>query len=308
MEIGAVYDEMKSRGLVQAGYYDELMSRHTSFRIGGPADIMVVPRGETALGDILGLCGEAGIPAVVLGNGSKLLVSDAGIRGVVISTAEMGGVLERDGEDGIVAGCGVQLSRLALFAREHSLSGLEFAYGIPGRVGGAVYMNAGAYGGEIADVCAATDCIAPDGSVVTRSAEEQGFGYRESSFAKDGAVILRSYFRLQHGNPEQIRAAMERNMAARREKQPLEYPSAGSAFRRPEGHFAGALIEQAGLRGYRIGGAQVSEKHCGFIVNRGDATCEDVLLLLAHIERTVAAQTGVRLQREVRVIGQFEKQ
>lgn len=303
-QITALYEQLKKESLVRAGYYDEPMSAHTSFKIGGPADLMVIPRDLDAIASILRLCKEYEVPFTLLGNGSNMLVSDKGIRGLTLHTAEMGEKIEQVGKKEFMAPCGAQLSRLSLAARDAGLSGLEFAYGIPGTVGGAVMMNAGAYGGEIADVCRSTECVLPSGEVVRLMGKEQEFGYRKSFFAKEHAVILRSWFLLELGEMSEIRAKMEKNLAARKEKQPLEMPSAGSAFKRPEGHFAGALIEESGLRGFSIGGAQVSEKHCGFVVNTGEATCADIVALLQEIEKRVYENSGVRLEREIRVIGE----
>ncbi|MBQ1412834.1 MAG: UDP-N-acetylmuramate dehydrogenase [Clostridia bacterium] len=282
---------------------DEPMKRHTSFKIGGTADLFVTVHNRGQLTEALRLVRKHDIPLFVLGNGSNLLVSDSGIRGVVL---RLGGEFceMRLAEDGTLhCGAGAQLSRLCAFALEHSLTGLEFAWGIPGSVGGAAFMNAGAYGGEMKDVVIACEHVSLHGSSTSFTGEALAFGYRRSAYSQGGFIITEVIFRLAAGDKSAIKSKMDELMGRRKEKQPLEYPSAGSIFKRPAGYFAGGLIEQCGLKGAQVGGAQVSPKHAGFIVNVGDATCEDVLTLIAQIQETVKAETGVELECEVRKTG-----
>ena len=276
------------------------LSQLTSFHVGGPAD-HVITAPAAAVPSLLQKLNAADIPVLILGNGSNVLASDAGFRGVVLKIAAGEEDIRREG-DRLCAGAGVSLKQLCLFARDRGLSGLETLYGIPGTVGGAVYMNAGAYGGEIADTLQTVTVTDGHGQILTLSAAEAALSYRRSRFMQTGEVILSAVFSLSPGDPGQIRERMADCMSRRREKQPLEYPSAGSFFKRPEGHFAGQLIERCGLKGYRIGDAQVSEKHAGFIVNRGEATCAQVLELMEHIQKTVLDRTGVRLEPEIRVL------
>lgn len=300
--ISSIYGEMRSLGYVSAGYYDEPLAKHTTFRIGGPADVMVVPADARGLAGIISLCRETDTPCYLIGGGSNLLAPDEGVRGVVINTC---GALAEVSERGemLVSGCGAKLSTLAKEAQRRALSGLEFSYGIPGCVGGGVYMNAGAYGGEMKDVCAEVVALSVEtGETVTLAGEELGFGYRRSAFSEGGLVVLEAAFRLYSADPEEIGAVMEKNMEARRAKQPLELPSAGSAFKRPEGHFAGALIDECGLRGLTVGGAQVSTKHAGFVVNIGGATAADVRALLEEVKERVLQRTGVVLEPEIRLM------
>ena len=277
---------------------DEPMKNHTSFRIGGPADIMITVCSTDELRLVITACKENGVPWMILGRGSNLLVSDDGIEGAVI-------VLDGDFKncevvgDTIVSGAAMSLTRLCTIAAEHSLSGLEFAYGIPGSVGGAVYMNAGAYGGETKDVAAEAEYLTPDGEIGVFTNAELDFGYRRTIFKDNGFIILRAKYKLTPDNREDIQARMDDYMNRRRTKQPLELPSAGSVFKRPEGAFAGALIEGCGLKGRTVGGAQVSEKHAGFIVNIGSATAEDVLGLVELIRETVQRETGYTLECEI---------
>ncbi len=284
---------------------DEPMKQHTSFRIGGAADWFVTVHDERQLRDVLALARRENIPVFVLGNGSNLLVSDKGIRGIVL---RLGGAfcdigLNSDGT--IHCGAGAQLSRLCAFALERSLTGLEFAWGIPGSCGGAALMDAGAYGGEMKDVIVSCEhiCLAT-GESGRFAGDELDFAYRHSVYSGGGYVITALNLRLEKGDKEVIRARMDELMGRRKDKQPLEYPSAGSIFKRPEGYFAGGLIEQCGLKGAQTGGAQVSPKHAGFIVNVGGATCEDVLTLIGSIQRKVKEETGVDLECEVRKTGE----
>ena len=278
------------------------LSQLTSFHVGGPAD-HVITAPAAAVPSLLQKLNAADIPVLILGNGSNVLASDAGFRGVVLKIAAGEEDIRREG-DRLCAGAGVSLKQLCLFARDRGLSGLETLYGIPGTVGGAVYMNAGAYGGEIADTLQTVTVTDGHGQILTLSAAEAALSYRRSRFMQTGEVILSAVFSLSPGDPGQIRERMADCMSRRREKQPLEYPSAGSIFKRPEGHFAGQLIERCGLKGYRIGDAQVSEKHAGFIVNLGSATASDILALMAEVQSRVLAASGITLEPEVRILGE----
>lgn len=277
---------------------DEPMSKHTSFRIGGPARLMALPKREQEAQEAVKAAGELEIRPFILGNGTNLLVADEGYGGFVLKPCLTR--LEPEGEEGLLAGSGVLLSRLASYALERGLAGLEFAHGIPGSLGGAVTMNAGAYGGEMSQVVVSTTYLEPDGTVGVARGGDHGFGYRRSAFS--GRLILRSRLALKRGDPQAIKARMDELTVQRRAKQPLEYPSAGSTFKRPEGHFAAALIDQCGLKGLAVGGAQVSEKHAGFVVNRDGATCADVLELVRQVRERVLARTGVELELEVKVL------
>lgn len=280
---------------------EEPMSRHTTFRTGGPARRMARPSSREELEELLELAEQAGWPVLVIGNGSNLLAADGGIDRLVILTGGVDSVA-RTGERSILAGAGTSLARLASFAQREELAGLEFAHGIPGSLGGAVCMNAGAYGGEMRQVVSAVRAWFPGGGVRRLPADELDFGYRHSLFSGTRAVVLEAELLLEQGDGEAIRARMDGLSRRRREKQPLELPSAGSTFKRPEGHFAGTLIEQCGLKGLRVGGAQVSEKHAGFIVNTGGASCADVLALIEQVRRTVYERTGVTLEPEVKLV------
>lgn len=285
------------------------MTAATSFHIGGAADLLIDLPHETAAQAVLAACRRAGLSPFFLGNGSDLLVGDRGIRGVV---------LRWDGKrqepqllpDGTVeCPAGVSLQRLCLFARDRGLTGLEFAYGIPGSVGGALFMNAGAYGGEMAQVVVGATALTPSGERRDYTPEELHLTYRHSAFAEQPPerreLIAAVRFQLTAGNPEDIAARMRELMTRRREKQPLEHPSAGSFFKRPEGYFAAALLEECGLKGYRVGDAQISDKHAGFVVNRGCATAADVLALCRHAQEIVLQQRGVALEPEVQLVGEF---
>lgn len=281
---------------------DSPMSRQTTFKAGGNAKIIAFPRNEEALTDVLEKVHRVGADCLVMGNGSNLLVRDSGIDGVVVKTTQMEPDIYVDGET-VTCSAGTPLSRLCMAAFEHSLTGLEFAYGIPGTVGGAVFMNAGAYGGEIKDVLTSVSHITPALTIETVSAEHLQLGYRTSFYAKNPKyIVTKASFTLQKGDQSAIRAKMDELIAKRKDKQPLEYPSAGSTFKRPEGYFAGALIEQCGLKGYHVGDAAVSEKHAGFVVNKGACSAGDILTLIAHVTETVKEKTGVTLEPEVRII------
>ena len=279
----------------------EPMARHNTFRIGGPVRLMALPRSE---GEVLACLREAErarVRLVVLGNGSNLLAADGEIPCFAVLLTGLD-ALERTGEREIWAGAGVSLARLASFAAQEGLAGLEFAHGIPGTLGGGVLMNAGAYGGEMVQVVKEVAAAGRNGGVETVPAEQCGFSYRRSAFSDGERVILGAKFHLEPDDPAAIRGRMDELARRRKEKQPLEYPSAGSMFKRPAGHFAAALIDQCGLKGLTVGGAQVSEKHAGFVINRGGATCADVLALVDQVKERVLQQTGVELEMEVRVL------
>lgn len=285
---------------------NEPMSRHTSFRIGGPARLMALPKSAAQAKAAVLAAREANILPFFLGNGSNLLVPDEGVERFLIQPAgrysadPLNRVWEENGQ--LCAGGGVSLAVLANAAQGRALTGLEFASGIPGSVGGGVVMNAGAYGGEMAQVLVSVTALDLDGSIQTIPAESCGLGYRKSVFSDGQRLVLEARFQLSSGDPSAIRARMDELAARRKEKQPLEYPSAGSMFKRPEGYFAAALIDQCGLKGFTVGGAQVSEKHAGFVVNRGGATCADVLELVRQVQARVQEQTGVALEMEVKVL------
>lgn len=281
---------------------DEPMSRRTTFRVGGPADVFFTPESAEQVARVLDAARESGVAAIVIGNGSNLLVRDGGIRGLVVALGEGFSEIRVDGNI-VEAQAGAPLARVAAAAQAAGLSGLEFASGIPGTLGGGCAMNAGAYGGQLSDVLIDAQVLT-GGRVKTLTREGMQMGYRTTRPLREGGVVLSARFALVPDDPEAILARMKELNARRRDKQPLNYPSAGSVFKRPEGHFAGALIEQAGLKGRRVGGAQVSEKHAGFIVNAGGATAADVLALIATIQDEVQARFGVRLETEVRVLGE----
>ena len=280
------------------------MRDYTSFRIGGAADAVLFAQSEEQLVRAVRLCREAGERYLVVGNGSNLLVSDRGVRDLVIMIRDAFSQVSFSDET-MALGAGVRLTAAAQAAAGQSLSGLEFAYGIPGLVGGALAMNAGAYGGEMAQIVQSVRILEPDGEIRDFSNELMEFGYRKSAL-KNGRIALSATLLLHRGEEEAIRARMAQYKSARQEKQPLNFPSAGSVFKRPEGHFAGALIENAGLKGASVGGAQVSQKHAGFIVNTGTATCQDVLELIKLIQKRVLEQSGVQLETELRPVGDFE--
>lgn len=282
----------------------EPMSRHTTFRIGGPAELFLVPKSTEEIAGIFKICREEGIPWFVLGNGSNLLVSDKGYQGVVIQLYKSFGEVKVQGCQ-ITAQAGALLSQIAAAAREESLTGFEFAGGIPGTLGGAVVMNAGAYGGEMKDVIKEVTVLTREGEIRTLQAEELAMGYRTSAIKEAGYIVLSAVLSLEKGDKEQIKARMQELAGMRSSKQPLQYPSAGSTFKRPEGYFAGKLIMDSGLRGYQVGGAQVSEKHCGFVINTGNATARDVRNLMADVQRIVEEKYGVKLEPEVKFLGDF---
>ena len=281
-------------------YQQEPMKKHTTFRVGGPADLYVCPK-KQELPVILGLAKRKGLAVTVIGNGSNLLVGDKGIRGLVIEVGAQMNAVEVQGNI-LRAQAGALLSQVAAKAAAAGLGGMEFAAGIPGSMGGAVTMNAGAYGGEMKDVLTVVRYLTAEGEVVQASAAELDLSYRHSIFEENGGCILSAQFALQPGNAADIRAKMDELMAKRVDKQPLDKPSAGSTFKRPAGAFAAALIDQCGLRGFRHGGAAVSDKHCGFVVNLGGATCADVLALCDEVRAIVKEKTGYELEKEIRVV------
>ncbi len=286
---------------------DEPMSRHTTFRIGGLADAFWTPKDTRELAAGLKLLKDSGVPVTVLGNGSNVLVLDKGIRGCVVSLGAPMADLSIEGTL-LTAGAGAILGAAANRAAEAGLTGLEFAVGIPGSVGGAIYMNAGAYGGEIKDIIESVTALMPDGGLKKFTAPEFAFGYRRSVFQDNGAIIVSADFRLAPGNREKSFQQMRDIQGKRREKQPLKYPSAGSTFKRPPGYFAGALIDEAGLKGFTVGGAQVSEKHAGFVINKGGATAADVLNLMKAVSDRIYADHGVSLEPEIKIIGEEQEE
>lgn len=281
----------------------EPLHRHTSFKVGGPAALMACPTTEEELSVLLRVAHEEGVRPFFLGKGSNLLAADEGVDAFLIKLA--GGLtrLEQVGETGLYVGAGVTLAQAANFAADRSLTGLEFAHGIPGTLGGGVFMNAGAYDGEMAQVIVSVDCLDETGTFHRLGKEDLDLGYRHSVFSALPWLITGATLELTHGDPAAIREKMADLAQRRRSKQPLEYPSAGSTFKRPVGHFAGGLIEQCGLKGVSVGGAQVSEKHAGFVINTGNATCRDILDLIRLVRKTVLEQTGVELEPEVRLLG-----
>ena len=284
---------------------EEPMKNHTSFQIGGPAELFIEPESEEIFGRLLTFLKRESVPFVVIGAGSNLLVGDRGVRGVVVKTGKAFDFLERR-ENIITAGSGVTLAKLSSFAAQAGLSGLEFASGIPGLVGGALYMNAGAYGGEMKDVVRRTYYYNEDGEKKTVEGADHQFGYRSSIFTEGGKYIVSTEMELSPKSEDEIRLQMLELNRRRKEKQPLSYPSAGSTFKRPEGYFAAKLIEDAGLKGASVGGARVSEKHSGFIINQtGAATAADVCALIDKVKETVFRKFGVELQCEIKKIGDF---
>ena len=282
----------------------EPMKKHTTFRIGGPADYYLCPHSTEELQKILQICRENKLEFFILGNGSNLLVSDKGYRGVVIQLWKNFSDIETE-DNTITVKAGALLSKVAAEALEESLTGMEFASGIPGTMGGAVMMNAGAYGGEMKDIIKEVTVLTREGELLTLSKEEMNFGYRTSVVKEKGYVVISAVLQLRKGDREEIRKVMDELKERRVTKQPLDMPSAGSTFKRPEGYFAGKLIMDAGLRGFSVGGAQISEKHCGFVVNKGDATAADVLGLIGEVQKRVQEKFGVALEPEVKFLGEF---
>lgn len=282
----------------------EPMSRHTTFRAGGPADFFVTPEKEGQVRKTLSLLKEAQVPRYIMGNGSNLLVGDRGYRGVILQICKKMNRI-RIQDTVIQAQAGVLLSKIAAEAQAKGLTGFEFASGIPGSLGGAVMMNAGAYGGEMKQVLIQAQILNASGEIEDVLAEEMELGYRSSVFSRNGGVILSASIQLEPGDPSTIQSRMEELKFLRTSKQPLEYPSAGSTFKRPEGYFAGKLIQDAGLRGFQVGGAQVSEKHCGFVINKDQASAMDIRSLMEQVSEKVYTRFGVRLEPEVKLIGEF---
>ncbi|MDO5783178.1 MAG: UDP-N-acetylmuramate dehydrogenase [Eubacteriales bacterium] len=286
-------------------FTDEPMKQHTTFKIGGPADYFLVPESGEEAGEIIKICKQADIPYFILGNGSNLLVGDGGYRGAVIQIYRNMSAVTTEGTT-ITAQAGALLSSVAAAAKNASLTGFEFAGGIPGTVGGAAVMNAGAYGGEMKDVLVEVTVMDADGNIFTIPAEKLELGYRTSIIKKAGYIVLEAKIRLEEGDQEAIRERMKELTIQRTTKQPLEFPSAGSTFKRPEGYFAGKLVMDSGLRGYQVGGARVSEKHCGFVINAGGATAKDVRTLMENVRDIVYEKYGVTLEPEVKFLGEFE--
>jgi UDP-N-acetylmuramate dehydrogenase len=281
---------------------DEPMKNHTSFKVGGPVDILVNPENYQQVVDIISLCKGDNVPYYIIGNGTNLLVKDGGIRGVVIKLCKLNEITLE--EDKLIAKSGALLKDVSGIALDQGLTGFEFACGIPGSIGGAVAMNAGAYNGEISNVVESAKVIDNDGKIRVLNKDELELGYRTSSILKHGYTVIEVTFKFQKGEQEKIKGRIEDLNKRRSEKQPLEYPSAGSTFKRPEGYFAAKLIEDSGLKGMKVGGAEVSEKHSGFIVNKGDATAKDILDLIKLVQKTVKDKFNVELFTEVRVMGE----
>lgn len=284
---------------------DEPMKLHTTFRVGGPADWFVTPEEENRVCELVRLLKKENIPYYVMGNGSNLLVGDKGYRGVIIQMYKKMSQIRAMEDHVIYAQAGALLSKIAAEALNQEWTGLEFASGIPGTLGGAVMMNAGAYGGEMKHVIKSAMAVSPEGELKVLPIEQMELGYRTSVFAKNGDIVLSAQIQLQPGNVDEIRSYMEDLKERRTTKQPLEFPSAGSTFKRPEGYFAGQLIQETGLRGFQVGGAQVSEKHCGFVINKDNATAADIMALIEEVADRVEAKFGVRLEPEVKRIGEF---
>lgn len=299
MQLDKLLDDLSKNKIKYKSY--EPMRNHTTFKIGGNADVFISIGSEQELKIVLNAAKECETPCFILGRGSNLLVSDGGIEGAVISLDALDGIEVRG--DTLVCGAGASLKKVCLAARDASLSGLEFAYGIPGTVGGALYMNAGAYGGDMSQAVKSVQVYDRDGNKKTLNAEQMKLGYRTSVFKSTDLIITSVEFELKRGNYADIKAAMDDFLNRRRDKQPLEYPSAGSTFKRPTGNFAGTLIEKNNLKGVSVGGAQVSEKHAGFVINTGGASCRDVLTLIKKIQNTVKQADGIDLEPEVIFVG-----
>lgn len=298
------YEELKNIIPEERIKADEPMKLHTTFRIGGPAKYFVIPETKEEVKEIIACCKNADMPYYILGNGSNLLVSDKGYEGVVIQIFKNMNQITLDG-DTITSQAGAILSSVANKALDAGLTGFEFAAGIPGTLGGACVMNAGAYGGEMKDVLVSVTVLTPEGDFLTIPKEELELGYRTSIIAKKNYIVLEAKIKLTKGEKEAIKARMDELKVQRTTKQPLEYPSAGSTFKRPVGYFAGKLIQDAGLRGFQVGGAQVSEKHCGFVINKDQATAADVAELMRQVSLKVKEQFGVELEAEVKRLGEF---
>lgn len=283
-------------------YKNEKLCNHISFKVGGPCPLLIEPKDAKQLTNILKLINETNTPYIILGNGTNVLVPDEGLDKVVVKIGDEMTSLTLEGDDVICCSAGTKVVTLCKFALEHSLSGLEFAYGIPGTCGGAVFMNAGAYGGEVKDVITEITYLTPDLELRTMPSSEAEFSYRHSAFKKSGCIVVSAKFKMKKAPKEEIKAAMNDFLSRRKDKQPLEYPSAGSTFKRPEGYFAGALIEQCGFKGKTLGGAQISDKHAGFLINKSNATAKDILDLINLTQETVKKETGITLEPEVIIL------
>ena len=283
--------------------YNASMSKYTSFKAGGEADLLITPDSISSLREIICFCKENGISYFILGNGSNVLVRDSGFDGAVIRLGTKLSKITLKDENTIIAEAGASLKSICMFALEHSLTGLEFAYGIPGTLGGAVYMNAGAYGGEMKDVLYSVSHIDSEGNFGAFTKDELGLSYRHSVYSENGFTVTSAEIVLKKGNYDDIKSKMNELMSKRKEKQPIEFPSAGSTFKRPEGYFAGTLIEECGLKGKTIGGAEVSTKHAGFIINKNKATATDILDLIKLVQDAVYEKYSVHLETEVKIIG-----
>lgn len=284
----------------------EPMAKHTTFRVGGPADYYLIPQNAEQVRQVVALCKEKGIPYFILGNGSNLLVSDDGYRGAIVQIFRNMSSVVLEGEDVIRAQAGALLSTVARTALNNSLTNMEFASGIPGTLGGAVTMNAGAYGGEMKDILYEVTALTEEGEVITLKADELELGYRTSCIKTKNYIVLEAAIKLEKGDKEKIQARMDELKEQRVKKQPLEFPSAGSTFKRPAGYFAGKLIQDAGLAGFKIGGAEVSAKHCGFVINSGNGTAKDIMELIHHVQKAVWENAGVKLEMEVKRLGSFQ--
>lgn len=297
--MNTVFENLKSKGI--SVVENEPMALHTTFKIGGPAKLMAFPKSEEEISEVIKECNGQGVRYLTVGNGSNLLVSDDGIDAVVILLSKEFGEVKLLDDITIFAEAGAPLMKVCRFALENGLTGLEFAYGIPGSCGGGAFMNAGAYGGELGDVMFRCDHIDKDGNKGSLEGDDLKLAYRHSAYYENGCIITGAYFKMQKADKKEIKAKMDDYMSRRRDKQPLEYPSAGSTFKRPKDNFAGTLIEQCGLKGTSVGGAEVSTKHAGFVINKGGATCKDVLDLCKKVADTVKAEKGIDLEMEVRV-------
>ncbi|GMQ60213.1 UDP-N-acetylmuramate dehydrogenase [Vallitalea sediminicola] len=303
MEIDRITKELTKEIRKENVGKDERMAKHTTFRVGGNADLFISPSNVNELSHAIKTCKTFNIPYYIIGNGSNIIVKDNGFRGAIIQVYKnFNNVTIEDNT--ITADAGILLSRLAKLIANESLEGFEFASGIPGTLGGAVYMNAGAYGGDMSKVIVSADVIDEKGDIITLSNEELKLGYRTSIIQQNNYIVLNAVLKCKKGNKEKIKRLIEELNSKRKEKQPLEYPSAGSTFKRPEGYYSGKLIMDSGLRGHQIGNAQVSEKHCGFIINKGTATADDIINLIDYVKNTVKDKYDVNLETEVRIIGE----
>ncbi|QQK07906.1 UDP-N-acetylmuramate dehydrogenase [Miniphocaeibacter halophilus] len=297
------YKEIFSQNNVGKVLYNEPMANHTTFKIGGPCDVMILPKEENEIINALNIIKKNNLEYMIIGNGSNLLVRDKGIRKVIIKLNDNYSNIEIK-DNYVIAQAGALLSKTAKTAMKEDLTGMEFASGIPGGIGGAITMNAGAYGGEMKDILYKVKALNRDLEIVEYNLDEMNMRYRNSRVQDEGLIVLEATFKLKKGNPEEIKALYDDLTFKRTSKQPLEYASAGSTFKRPEGHFAGKLIDDCGLRGYRYKDAQVSEKHCGFVINRGNADFEQVYHVISHVQEVVKEKFGVNLEPEIRIIGE----